>query len=154
MTEVAHLFPPSPTTPPPKRSGVAEDGWNTATRAGRLAYTPDSRWRNRAILRGRPERSSSSSTRKWAREQEYRLIKELWAFTAIALRSASPTSGTTTRVTGSARTATRTGSSTLGGLMAARHASINDCGSRRPTGCFAGPRAAPDDHPGLSELGL
>src|SRR6201994_2092485 len=69
----------------------AEDAWNSRDpEAVSLAYTEDSRWRNRSeFLRGRPE-IVAFLTRKWARELDYRLIKEVWAFTAnrIAVRFA------------------------------------------------------------------
>ena len=77
-----------------------------------LAYTPDSRWRNRVeFLQGRAE-IEAFLTRKWSRELDYRLIKELWAFreNRIAVRFA--TNGATIAVTGSAATAMKIGSST------------------------------------------
>ncbi len=91
---------------------LAEDGWNSRDPAKvALAYTPDSRWRNRAeFLTGR-EAIEAFLTRKWNRELDYRLIKELWTFAATASRCASPTSTTTTAASGFAPTATRTGSS-------------------------------------------
>jgi nuclear transport factor 2 (NTF2) superfamily protein len=98
----------------------AEDAWNTRdpTRVV-LAYTSDSRWRNRAeFLEGR-DAIKAFLTRKWQRELDYRLIKEVWAFreNRIAVRFAYepyalPMNGTTTAATGSAATATRTGNST------------------------------------------
>ena len=89
---------------------LAEDAWNSRD-PGRvaLAYTTDSRWRNRAeFLQGR-EAIAAFLTRKWDRELDYRLIKEIWAFAADRI---SPTSGTMMPANGSAATATRTGSST------------------------------------------
>ena len=89
---------------------MAEDGWNTRDlEKVALAYAIDSRWRNRSeFIRGRTEIIACRS-RKWARELDYRLIKELWAFTdnriAVRLR------GVTTQVTGNAPTATRPGNS-------------------------------------------
>ncbi len=81
---------------------LAEDGWNSRDpEKVALAYTPDSRWRNRAeFANGRPE-IIAFLTRKWARELDYRLIKEVWASGARGI--------------GSARTATRTGSLTRTG---------------------------------------
>ena len=69
----------------------AEDAWNARDPARvSLAYTPDSRWRNRAEFFSGREAIVAFLTRKWARELEYRLIKELWAFTGdrIAVRFA------------------------------------------------------------------
>lgn len=94
---------------------LAEDGWNSRDPDKvALAYTADTRWRNRAeFIHGRDE-ARAFLARKWARELDYRLIKELWAFDGerIAVRYATPMSGTMTPATGSAPTATRTGAST------------------------------------------
>ena len=113
MTESRPPFPPFTHDTAVQKVRSAEDGWNSCNpERVALAYTVDSRWRNRAeFFEGRPA-IVAFLTRKWARELEYRLIKELWAFTAIASPSASPTSGTTRPATGFGRTATRTGSST------------------------------------------
>jgi Protein of unknown function (DUF1348) len=88
---------------------LAEDGWNTRDpEKVALAYAIDSRWRNRSeFINGRNE-SIAFLSRKWSRELDYRLIKELWAFTGTASRYALLTSGTTTRVTGIAPMAMRT----------------------------------------------
>ena len=136
---------------------AAENAWN-----GRdpekvsLAYTPDSRWRNRStFLTGRDEIARFLAD-KWDREQEYRLIKELWAFTddRIAVRFAYEW-----------RDATGQWFRSYGnenwwfdaeGLMAQRHASINDLPIAEADRLFhwdrSGPR--PEDHPGLTDLGL
>ena len=90
---------------------MAEDAWNSCDpERVSLAYTEDSQWRNRAEFRG--ARIVEFLMRKWARELDYRLIKELWAFEGNPHRGVSPMNGTTTPATGSAPTATRTGSST------------------------------------------
>src|SRR5258705_8370049 len=91
---------------------LAEDGWNTRDpEKVVLAYAIDSRWRNRSeFIAGRGD-VMAFLWRKWGRELDYRLIKEMWAFTA-----------------GTALMATRTGSSNDDGLMASRFASINDLG--------------------------
>jgi uncharacterized protein len=136
---------------------AAEDGWN-----GRnpdkvaLAYTPDSRWRNRAeIFQGRPA-IVAFLTRKWAREHEYRLIKEIWAWSdaRIAVRFAYEfydEAGTWFRAYGN-----ENWEFAENGLMAVRHASINDLAITEGERLFrwdrSGPR--PADHPGLTELGL
>jgi uncharacterized protein len=93
---------------------LAEDGWNTRD-PGKvaLAYAVDSRWRNRSeFVNGRNEIIAFLS-RKWAKELDYRLIKELWAFTGN--RIAVLTSGTTIRAAGIAPMAMRTGSSMMTG---------------------------------------
>jgi hypothetical protein len=95
---------------------LAEDGWNTRNPAKvALAYAIDSRWRNRSeFINGRSEIIAFLS-RKWAKELDYMLIKEMWASRETALPYASLTSGTTTRVTGIGRMAMRTGSSMMMG---------------------------------------
>jgi hypothetical protein len=136
---------------------LAEDAWNTRDPervAG--AYTEDSRWRNRAeFFQGRGE-IVAFLRRKWARELEYRLIKELWAFHGnhIAVRfqyEFRDDSGNWFRAHGNEQWEF----DDLG-LMRRREASINDvpisAGDRRFLWQPLGPR--PADHPGLSELGL
>lgn len=134
----------------------AEDAWNGRDPARvALAYTPDSRWRNRSsFVNGRAE-IEAFLTDKWAKELEYRLIKELWAFDGdrIAVRFAyewHDASGQWFRAYGNENWAFD-----ANGLMATRHASINDLAigaSERKFRWRQGPR--PEDHPGLSELGL
>ena len=132
---------------------MAEDAWN-----GRdphkvaLAYSPDSRWRNRAeFVEGREE-IAAFLTRKWARELEYRLIKELWAFTdnRIAVRFAyewRDDSGNWFRSYGN-----ENWEFDEGGYMRLRIASINDLPIPEGDRLFHWPH--PQDHAGLSELGL
>ena len=135
---------------------MAEDAWN-----GRdpekvaLAYSPDSRWRNRAeFLQGREE-IAAFLTRKWARELEYRLIKELWAFTGnrIAVRFAyewHDDSGPWFRSYGN-----ENWEFDELGYMRLRIASINDLLITEGDRLFHWPQGRrPDDHPGLSDLGL
>jgi uncharacterized protein len=135
----------------------AEDAWNSRDPARiALAYTLDSRWRNRSeFLTGRPA-IVDFLTRKWAREHDYRLIKALWAFEGarIAVRFVyeyHDATGAWFRAHGNENWAFG-----ADGLMAERHASINDvaiaAGERLFHWDLAGPR--PLDHPGLSELGL
>jgi len=138
---------------------LAEDAWNTRDpqRVAR-AYTTDSLWRNRAeFLRGRAE-IAAFLQRKWARELDYRLIKELWAHAGdrIAVRFAyewHDDSGSWYRSYGNENWLFD-----AHGLMARRHASINDLPIRESERLFrweAAPTGRrPDDHPGLSELGL
>jgi hypothetical protein len=135
----------------------AEDAWNSRNpEKVSLAYTADSRWRNRSeFLNGRAE-IVTFLTRKWEKEHEYRLIKELWAFTEdrIAVRFAyewHDGKGQWFRSYGN-----ENWEFDENGLMAVRHASINDMaiadGERKFHWDRSGPR--PQDHPGLSELGL
>jgi uncharacterized protein len=136
---------------------AAEDAWNSRDPqrcAG--AYTPDSRWRNRSIfLQGREE-IIGFLTAKWEREHDYRLIKELWAFTEnrIAVRFAyewRSDAGQWFRAYGN-----ENWEFDEDGLMAYRYASINDVAIEEAERKFhwdrSGPR--PADHPGLTELGL
>ena len=135
----------------------AEDAWNRRDPASvALAYTADSRWRNRSeFLSGRPA-IIEFLTRKWAREHEYRLIKELWAFTGarIAVRFAYEfydESGAWFRAYGNENWLFDGN-----GLMQERHASINDVAITPEDRKFFWDRSAPRpaEHPGLSELGL
>jgi Protein of unknown function (DUF1348) len=90
----------------------AEDAWNTRDpERVALAYTEDSRWRNWAEFFRGSRAIVEFLKRKWARELDYRLIKELWHFTKIASPFAFNTNGTTIPATGSAHTATSSGNS-------------------------------------------
>ena len=136
---------------------TAEDAWNSRDpERVSLAYTPDSRWRNRSeFIQGRAA-VVAFLQRKWAQENEYRLIKELWAFEddRIAVRFAyewHDADGAWFRSYGNENWAFD-----AHGLMRERHASINDVATGAADRKFhwdrRGPR--PDDYPGLSELGL
>jgi len=135
---------------------LAEDGWNSRDpQKVALAYTPDTQWRNRAeFIHGRQE-AEAFLTRKWARELEYRLIKELWAFEGnrIAVRYAyewHDDSGNWFRSYGNENWAFDDN-----GLMTRRYACVNDLPLRESERLFHWPLGRrPDDHPGLSELGL
>ncbi|PRX35938.1 hypothetical protein B0G75_101127 [Paraburkholderia sp. BL18I3N2] len=135
---------------------AAEDGWNTRDpERVSLAYTVDSVWRNRAeFTNGRAE-IVGLLRRKWARELDYRLIKELWAFTdnRIAVRFAyewHDDSNNWFRSYGN-----ENWEFDEHGLMARRHASINDLPIREADRLYHWPLGRrPDDHPSLSELGL
>ncbi|GAB7186930.1 uncharacterized conserved protein nuclear transport factor 2 (NTF2) superfamily [Kitasatospora sp. Ki12] len=135
---------------------AAEDAWNTRDpRRVALAYTPDSRWRNRSeFLTGR-ERIAEFLARKWDRELEYRLIKELWAHDGdrIAVRFAyewHDEAGRWFRSYGN-----ENWEFAPDGLMARRHASINDVPITAEERLFHWPLGRrPDDHPGLTRLGL
>jgi nuclear transport factor 2 (NTF2) superfamily protein len=135
---------------------LAEDGWNSRDpEKVALAYTTDSRWRNRAeFLNGR-EAIVPFLTRKWAKELEYRLIKELWAFheNRIAVRFAyewQDDSGNWFRSYGN-----ENWEFDPDGLMRSRFASINDFPIRESERKFFWPQGRrPDEHLSLSELGL
>jgi nuclear transport factor 2 (NTF2) superfamily protein len=135
---------------------MAEDGWNSRDpEKVSLAYTPDCQWRNRAeIFQGR-DRIVDFLTRKWARELDYRLIKELWAFhgNRIAVRFAyeyRDDRGSWFRAYGN-----ENWEFSENGLMRRRIASINDLPITEQERLFHWPLGRrPDDHPGLSALGL
>ncbi|MEM7224379.1 MAG: nuclear transport factor 2 family protein [Pseudomonadota bacterium] len=135
---------------------LAEDGWNSRNpEKVALAYTEDSRWRNRAeFITGRTE-IAAFLTRKWARELDYRLIKELWSWSEnrIAVRYAyewHDDSGHWYRSYGN-----ENWEFDGDGLMQRRFASINDLPIDESERKFHWPLGRrPDDHPGLSELGL
>ncbi len=135
---------------------MAEDGWNSRNpERVALAYTTDSRWRNRSeFIHGRAE-IVAFLTRKWSLELDYRLVKELWAFEGnrIAVRFAYEfhnDAGNWFRAYGN-----ENWEFDELGLMHVRHASINDlaiAGAERKFRWPSGPR--PADHPGLTEIGL
>ncbi len=149
-------FPPFDIQTAAQKVRMAEDGWNTRDAAKvALAYTPDSRWRNRAeFVSGRSE-IEALLTRKWRKELDYRLIKELWAFAGnrIAVRFAyecRDDSGNWSRSYGN-----ENWEFDDAGLMRLRIASINDMPITEADRKFRwalGPR--PADHPGLSDLEL
>ena len=135
---------------------MAEDAWNTREPervAG--AYTEDSRWRNRSEFLTGQDEIVAFLTRKWARELEYRLIKELWAFAGnrIAVRFAyewHDDSGNWFRSYGN-----ENWEFADDGLMRRRLASINDLPITEAERLYHWPQGRrPDDHPGLSDLGL
>ena len=135
---------------------LAEDGWNSRDPARvALAYTVDSRWRNRAEFANNREEIIALLTRKWVRELDYRLIKELWAFTGnrIAVRFAyecHDDAGNWYRSYGN-----ENWEFNEQGLMAYRYACINDLPIKEQDRKFHWPLGRrPDDHPGLSQLGL
>jgi nuclear transport factor 2 (NTF2) superfamily protein len=154
---------PRPPVPPftaqdaAKKVRLAEDGWNTRNPQGvSLAYTIDSRWRNRhEFINGRAA-IVDFLTRKWERELDYRLIKELWAFgdDRIAVRFAyewHDAEGSWFRSYGN-----ENWQFDIAGLMLVRHASINDLAIRENERLFRWDSSSrrPDGHASLSELGL
>ncbi|WP_296435765.1 nuclear transport factor 2 family protein [Rhizobium sp. UBA1881] len=135
---------------------LAENGWNSRIpEKVALAYTPDSEWRNRSEFVNGRDAIVGFLTRKWQREIEYRLIKELWAFTEnrIAVRFAyewHDDSGNWFRSYGNENWEFE-----ANGLMQRRFASINDVPIRQQDRQFHWPQGPrPDDHPGLSDFGF
>lgn len=139
-----------------RKARMAEDAWNTRDpERVAAAYTADSRWRNRAEFFSGREAITAFLRRKWARELDYRLIKEVWAHSGgrIAVRFAyewRDDSGHWFRSHGNEQW-----EFDGAGFMRRREASINDVPIAEADRLFrwpAGPR--PEDHPGLSEVGL
>lgn len=149
-------FPPFSRETAIAKIRAAEDGWNGRDPAKvAQAYTPDSRWRNRSEFPVGRAQIEAFLTRKWDKELEYRLIKELWAFTEnrIAVRFAyewHDADGNWFRSYGN-----ENWEFDAEGYMAVRHASINDVPITEEERKFRWPQGRrPDDHPGLSDLGL
>ncbi|MCX4680910.1 nuclear transport factor 2 family protein [Streptomyces sp. NBC_01433] len=153
---------PKPPLPPFTRESatekvrLAEDGWNTRDpQRVALAYTVDSRWRNRAERATGREEIVAFLTRKWAGELDYRLIKELWAWDGnrIAVRFAyewHDDSGNWFRSFGN-----ENWEFDDNGLMRVRHACINDMPIAASDRAYHWPLGRrPDDHPGLGDLGF
>ncbi|MCH9798680.1 MAG: nuclear transport factor 2 family protein [Betaproteobacteria bacterium] len=135
---------------------MAEDGWNSRDpQRVSLVYTVDSQWRNRAEFPKGRQQIVEFLTRKWAKELDYRLIKEIWAFEGnrIAVRFAyewHDAEGNWTRSYGN-----ENWQFDEHGLMELRYASINDLPIKESERKFFWPLGRrPDDHAGLSELGL
>ncbi len=135
---------------------AAEDAWNSRDpERVSLAYSVDSRWRNRSEFINGREEIVAFLTRKWERELDYRLIKELWSFNddRIAVRFAYEShdaAGRWWRSYGN-----EMWQFGVDGLMHRRHASINDLQIDESERLYHWPLGKrPDDHPGLSELGL
>lgn len=135
---------------------AAEDGWNSRDpQRVALAYTANTRWRNRVEFPQGRDAITALLERKWRRELDYRLIKELWIHDAnrIAVRFAyewHDDAGNWFRSYGN-----ENWEFDADGLMAVRHASINDMPIAETERKFRWPLGRrPDDHPGLSQLGL
>jgi nuclear transport factor 2 (NTF2) superfamily protein len=150
------LVPPFSLQTATAKVRMAEDGWNSRDpQKVALAYTEDCRWRNRADFPVGRQEIIAFLSRKWAKELNYRLIKELWAFTddRIAVRFAyewHDDSGNWFRSYGN-----ENWEFNAEGVMKRRFASINDMPIKETDRKFhwtLGRR--PDDHPGLSDLGL
>jgi uncharacterized protein len=159
---LAATWPARPPLPPFTRQTatqkirLAEDGWNSRDpEKVALAYAPDSRWRNRSEFVTGREAIIAFLRRKWSRELEYRLIKELWAFDSnrIAVRFAyecRDDSGNWFRSYGN-----ENWEFDENGLMRLRFACINDLPIKESERKYHWPLGRrPDDHPGLTDLGL
>ena len=149
-------FPPFDAESAAKKVRLAEDAWNSRDPERiALAYTPDSTWRNRAEFPAGRAQIVEFLRRKWARELDYRLIKELWAYAGnrIAVRFAyewRDDSGHWFRSYGN-----ENWEFDEHGFMRRRLASINDLPIRPEDRKFHWPLGRrPDDQPGLSDLGL
>lgn len=149
-------LPPFDAATAAEKIRLAEDAWNSRDpQRVAQAYTIDSIWRNRAeFIHGRDE-IEAFLTRKWAKESDYRLIKELWAFhgNRIAVRFAYESRD------GNGQWFRSYGNENWEfddeGLMRRRIASINDLPITQEERKYFWPAGRrPDDHPGLSELGL
>ena len=156
MPSPPNLAPPFTRETAMLKVRAAENNWNSRN-PDQVArgYTPDSRWRNRSeFITGR-DQIIAFLARKWSKELDYRLIKELWAFdeNRIAVRFAyefHDPSGQWFRSYGN-----EMWEFDASGLMKFRHASINDLAIKEQDRLYhwpLGPR--PEGHPGLSELGL
>jgi nuclear transport factor 2 (NTF2) superfamily protein len=156
MTPNIVLVPPFTREIAIQKIRLAEDGWNSQDpERVALAYTVDSRWRNRSEFATGREQIVEFLKRKWAKELEYRLIKELWAFDVDRIA---------TRFAYESRDASGQWFRSYGnenwefdekGLMKVRHACINDLPIKESERLFHWPIGRrPDDHAGLSDLGL
>jgi nuclear transport factor 2 (NTF2) superfamily protein len=149
-------FPPFTRETATQKVRMAEDAWNSRDpQRVSLAYTIDSQWRNRAEFPVGREQIIEFLTRKWAKEQEYRLIKELWAFEGnrIAVRFVYEwhnDNGQWFRSYGN-----ENWEFDENGLMQRRYASINDLSIKEIDRKLHWPQGRrPDDHPSLSDLEL
>ena len=154
--QMLKLVPPFTREIAEQKVRKAEDGWNSRNpQKVALAYTIDSQWRNRAEFATGRESIINFLTRKWQRELDYRLIKELWAFDTdrIAVRFAyewHDDSGNWYRSYGN-----ENWQFDASGIMHHRYACINDLPIKESDRLFRWPQGRrPDDHPGLSDLGL
>ncbi len=156
MTESRPPLPPFTRDTAIQKVRAAEDGWNNRDpHKVSLAYTVDSQWRNRSEFPQGREQIVEFLMRKWEKENEYRLIKELWAYEGnrIAVRFAyewHDHTGQWFRSYGN-----ENWEFNEHGLMQKRYASINDLTIKESEHKFFWPQGRrPDDHPSLSELGL
>ena len=156
MSDTRPPLPPYTAETAAAKARAAENAWNSRDPVRvSMAYTPESRWRNRAEFFSGREAIVAFLERKWRRELDYRLIKEVWAFheTRIAVRFAyewRDDAGHWYRSHGNEQW-----EFDAAGLMSRREASINDRPIEERDRKFHWPLGSrPDDHPGLSDLGL
>ena len=156
MSETKPPLPPFTSESAAQKVRIAEDAWNSRDPDRVvLVYTADTRWRNRAEFPVGRDQVREFLVRKWAKELDYRLIKELWACSGnrIAVRFAyewHDDSGQWYRSYGN-----ENWEFNEQGFMMRRFASINDLPIRSEDRKFLWPLGRrPDDHPGLSKLGL
>ena len=156
MISMDIIAPPFTKQTAVRKVRAAEDGWNSRDpQRVSLAYSPDSRWRNRSEFINGREEIVAFLTRKWASELEYRLIKQMWCFdeNKIAVRFAYEShdpAGEWKRSYGN-----ENWEFDANGLMTRRHASINDLAISEGERLFHWPLGRrPDDHASLSDLGL
>ena len=156
MSDARPPLPPFTRETAIQKVRLAEDAWNSRDpERVALAYTVDSKWRNRSEFPQGREQIVEFLTRKWRRELDYRLIKELWTFgdNRIAVRFAyewRDDSNNWYRSYGN-----ENWEFDANGLMQRRYASINDLPIAEAERKYRWPQGRrPDDHPGLSELGL
>jgi uncharacterized protein len=156
MSEERPPFPPFTRETAIQKVRLAEDAWNSRDPVRvSLAYTADSKWRNRAEFPVGREQIVEFLKRKWSRELDYRLIKELWAFAdnRIAVRFAYEWRDDANNWYRSYGNENWEFNSI--GLMQFRYASINDLPIKESDRKYRWPQGRrPDDHPGLSDLGL
>lgn len=149
-------FPPFTFETAKQKVRMAEDGWNSRDpEKVALAYTIDSQWRNRSVFPKGREQIKTFLQEKWHKENEYRLVKELWAYTdnRIAVRFAyewHDHNGQWFRSYGN-----ENWEFADNGLMKTRYASINDLPIDEKDRKLRWPQGRrPDDYPGLTEMGL
>lgn len=155
-SKVRPPFPPFTQETALEKVRLAEDGWNTrdAVKVA-SAYSPDTKWQNRAEFVNNRQEAQEFLDRKWKKEHEYRLIKELWTFSGnhIAVRYAyewHDDSGNWFRSYGN-----ENWEFAADGLMKRRFACINDMPIKESERKYFWPLGRrPDEHPGLSDLGL
>ena len=161
-TETRPPIPPFTREAAIQKIRMAEDGWNSRDpQRVSMVYTPDSQWRNRAEFPKGRAQIVEFLTRKWAKELDYRLIKELWAFTdnRIAVRFAYEWHDDAELKNGKTQWFRSYGNENwqfdANGLMELRYASINDLAITENERKFHWPLGRrPDEHASLSELGL
>ncbi|MEY2934405.1 MAG: hypothetical protein RL033_5154 [Pseudomonadota bacterium] len=157
MSTPTPIVPPFTAETAARKVRLAENAWNSRDpERVALAYSEDSSWRNRSEFFTGRAAIAEFLRRKWQKEQDYRLIKELWAFTGdhIGVRFQyewHDETGAWFRSYGN-----ELWEFDAAGLMRRRHASINDVSSSEAERKFRWPAPGPrpEDHPGLSELGL